>query len=237
MPALGVALKLANPAVMPSLGARSGGEGNFASLGATNDSVMPVDGIAATSLPELSLSRSRAVSTARSRSTGHLNLSQPLGSSAAHTRAAVPINNATSRSLRISIHPDHDVRRLDDDRDAALGFDAELVDRFVGDRGRHDLAAADIDADMRGGGALGHFGDGALELVACTDAHIVLSCAEDPREPSGCLMQTGEGTVVPDRRALTARGRPDPSPFRCEREAPSSCRGGRICDNMQIRCA
>src|ERR1700736_3094788 len=85
MPALGAALKLANPAIVPSFAARSGGEGNFASAGVTSDSVMPVDGVAATSLPELSLTRSGAVNPARSWSIGHLNLSQPLGSSAAHT--------------------------------------------------------------------------------------------------------------------------------------------------------
>src|SRR5262249_39572623 len=156
-------------AFVPSLGARSGGEGNLASAGDTSDNVTPVDGIAASSPPDISVTRSGAVSTARSWSIGHLNLSQPLGSSPAHTGAAAKASNAKARSLRMSVHRDHDIGSLDDDRDVALGLDAELVDRFIGDRGRHDLAAADIDADMRGGGALGHFGHDALELVACTD--------------------------------------------------------------------
>src|SRR6202011_5098008 len=127
MPALGAALKLANPAIVPSFAALSGGEGNFASAGVTSDSVMPVDGIAATSLPELSLTRSGAVNTARSWSIGHLNLSQPLGSSAAHTGAAPRASTATSRNFRMSVYPDHDIGRLDDDGDVAPGLDAELV--------------------------------------------------------------------------------------------------------------
>src|ERR1700759_3263285 len=133
MPAFGAALKVANPAIVPSFGVRSGGEGNFASLGATSDSVMPVAGIAATSLPELSFTRSGAVSTARSWSIFHLNLSQPLGSSAARTGAAAKASSATSNSLRMSVHRNHDIRSLDDDGDVALGLDAEFVDRLVGD--------------------------------------------------------------------------------------------------------
>src|SRR5580692_7294748 len=53
----------------------------------------------------------------------------------------------------------------------AFGLDAQIIDRLVGDRGGDDLAASDIDADVRGGRALLHFDDGALDLVACTDAH------------------------------------------------------------------
>src|ERR1700737_4651777 len=112
MPALGAPLKLANPAIVPSLGARSGGEGSLASAGDTSDSVMPVDGIAASSPPDISVTRSGAVSIARSWSIGHLNLSQPLGSSAAQTGAAASIRTA-SKSLRMSVYPDHDVGRLD----------------------------------------------------------------------------------------------------------------------------
>src|ERR1700743_3408833 len=132
MPAFGAALKSAKPAIVPSFGARSGGVGNFASAGDTNESVTPLDGIAATLPPEASVIRSGAVSAARSRSIGHLNLSQPLGSSAAQTGAAAKASNATSRNLRISIHRDHDIRSLDDDSDVALGLDAEFIDRFVG---------------------------------------------------------------------------------------------------------
>src|ERR1700753_1850813 len=99
MPAFGAPLKFANPAIVPSLGARSGGEGNFASAGDTSDSVMPVDGTAATLPPDASVMRSGAVNPARSWSIGHLNLSQPLGSSAAHTGAAATVSKATSKSL------------------------------------------------------------------------------------------------------------------------------------------
>jgi len=43
-----------------------------------------------------------------------------------------------------------------------FGLDAQFIDRLVGDRGGEDLAVADIDADMRGGGAFLYFDDGAL---------------------------------------------------------------------------
>src|SRR5215475_4105543 len=99
MPAFGAPLKFANPAIVPSLGARSGGEGNFASAGDTSDSVTPVDGIAASSPPDISVTRSGAVSTLRASSIDHLNLSQPLGSSAAHAGAEAKASNATSRSF------------------------------------------------------------------------------------------------------------------------------------------
>src|SRR3981081_109378 len=100
-PALGAVLKLVNPAKLPSFGARSGGVGSLASAGVTKASVIPLDGNAASSLPELNLARSGAVSAARSRSIGHLNLSQPLGSSAAQAGAAQSISNATMNILRM----------------------------------------------------------------------------------------------------------------------------------------
>src|SRR5581483_4639250 len=93
MPAFGVALKLAKPANVPSFGARSGGDGSPASDGVRNARIMPVEGTAASSVPEVSLARSGAVSATRSCSIFHLNLSQPLGSSAAK---AGP-NNAGAR--------------------------------------------------------------------------------------------------------------------------------------------
>src|SRR5580698_1457397 len=171
MPAFDALLKFAKPAKVPSFGARSGGIGNLASAGVCNASVTPVDGGAASSPPEASLMRSGAVSAARSCSIGHLNLSQPLGSSAANAGAVVSRTKAMNKGARISIHRDHDVGGLHHHGDMALGLDAELIDRLVGDRGRDDVSAADIDPDMRGGGTLLDFDDGALDLVACTDAH------------------------------------------------------------------
>src|SRR6476646_10194392 len=99
---------LAKPAKVPSLGARSGGDGSLASAGATSASVTPADGSEASSPPDASLARSGAVSAARSRSIGHLNLSQPLGSSAAHAGAAPSNSSATSNEVRISVHRNHD---------------------------------------------------------------------------------------------------------------------------------
>src|SRR3954470_5073536 len=134
---------LAKPAKVPSLGARSGGVGSLASAGATSASVTPVDGKFASSPPEMSLARSGAVSAARSRSIGHLNLSQPLGSSAAHAGAA-PNSISARRAARMSVHRDHDIRGLDHHRSLAAGFDSEFVDGLVGDRRGDDLAVADI---------------------------------------------------------------------------------------------
>src|SRR6476469_133269 len=166
---------LAKPAKVPSLGARSGGVGNLASAGARKASVTPVDGKTVSSPPDASLARSGAVSAARSRSIGHLNLSQPLGSSAAQAGATPNSNNATSSDVRMSVHRDHDVGGLHHDGNLAAGLDAEIVDRVIGDRRGDDLAAADIDADTRRRRAFLHFDDAALDLVACTDAHAVLT--------------------------------------------------------------
>src|SRR6478736_564447 len=141
-------MTLTKPAKVPSFGERSGGVGSLASAGATKASVTPFPGNAGSSTPEARLVRSGAVSAARSRSIGHLNLSQPLGSSAARAGAVPSNSNAITRGLRISVHRNHDVGRLDHHRDLALRLDAEIVDRFVGDRRRHDRAVADVDADM-----------------------------------------------------------------------------------------
>src|ERR1700679_2821565 len=105
MPGFDAFLKFANPAKVPSFGARSGGVGSLASAGASNPSVMPGGGGAASSPPDASLMRSGAVNAARSRSIGHLNLSQPLGSSAAHAGAVPSNTSAKSKGVRmIQIH-------------------------------------------------------------------------------------------------------------------------------------
>jgi hypothetical protein len=62
---------------------------------------MPVEGNAASSPPEASLTRSGAVSAARSRSMLHLNLSQPLGSSAALAGAAASKTSAMNKDPRM----------------------------------------------------------------------------------------------------------------------------------------
>ena len=151
LPALGAFLMLAKPAKVPSLGARSGGVGSLASAGVASARVTPLDGNAASAPPDVSLARSGAVSAARSRSIGHLNLSQPLGSSAAQAGAAPSNSNAMRKGARMSVHRDHDVGGLYNHRDFTAGLDAEFIDRLVGDRRGDDLATADVDADMRGG--------------------------------------------------------------------------------------
>src|SRR5258708_13158322 len=104
MPAFGGFGKRAKPANVPSFGARSGGEGRAASLGGRNASSIAVGADAAISAPDMSLGRSGAVSAARSRSIGHLNLSQPLGSSAAHAGTDPSSANAMTRAPPMS-HP------------------------------------------------------------------------------------------------------------------------------------
>src|SRR5215475_5551805 len=105
MPAFGTALTLAKPANVPSFGARSGGEGSLASAGGTSASVTADPGNAAGSLPDASLTRSGAVSAARSRLIGHLNLSQPLGSSAAKAGEALSKVSTTNSEARILSPP------------------------------------------------------------------------------------------------------------------------------------
>src|SRR5260221_12089406 len=100
MPAFGAALMLVNPAKVPSLGARAGGEGSSASAGGRKPSVTPVDGRAESSPPDASLTRSGAVSAARSGSIPHLNLPQPLGSPAAQAGAVPSHTNAISKGRR-----------------------------------------------------------------------------------------------------------------------------------------
>ena len=66
--------------------------------------------------------------------------------------------------------PEHDLRRLDDDRDLLAFGDAQPFDAAAGD-GRDDLLAAHVDDDFshdrHGDDAL----DGALQLVARAYVH------------------------------------------------------------------
>src|ERR1700679_4394009 len=63
-----------------------------------------------------------------------------------------------------SVHADHHVGRLDD-RVGLLAFrQLQLVDRLIGDRRRHQRAAADVDADMARGRPLGAVKDRSMNL-------------------------------------------------------------------------
>src|ERR1700761_8382300 len=190
MPAFAL-LKLMNPAKVPSFGARSGGVGSLASAGVVRLSVMPVDGTAASSAPEASLTRSGAVSAARSWSIFHLNLSQPLGSSAAQAGTAPSNTNAMKSGARMLVYSNHNVGSLHDDGDVAFGLDAQFIDRFVGDRGGDGLTVADIDTDMRRCRALLHVDDGALDLIACTDAHESILHNVRPCMTTACIARSG----------------------------------------------
>src|SRR5262245_44534401 len=71
----------------------------------------------------------------------------------------------------VSVDPDHHAGGLDD-RVGALAFlQLEVIDRLVGDRRRHHVAAAEIEPDVRRGLALLHLDDRALEDVARADLH------------------------------------------------------------------
>src|ERR1700677_4211280 len=122
----------------------------------------------------------------------HLNLSQPLGSSAAQAGTAPSNTKATRSGARMLVHSNHDVGSLHDDGDMAFGLDAQFIDRLVGDRGGNDLATANIDADMRSGRALLHFDDGALDLIACTDAHDRSFIVFFPYVTTACINREGD---------------------------------------------
>ena len=66
---------------------------------------------------------------------------------------------------------DHDVGCLDDGGRGFTDLQVQVRHRFVGDGGRQDRAA-DVDADMRCGRALGDLGDGPGDLVTCADFHV-----------------------------------------------------------------
>src|ERR1700724_576023 len=72
-----------------------------------------------------------------------------------------------------SVDRDHHAGRLDDRISVLALLELELVDRLVGDRGRDHVAAADIEADMRGRLSLRHLDDLALEVVAGAGLHDV----------------------------------------------------------------
>src|SRR5262245_5572258 len=75
------------------------------------------------------------------------------------------------RQPRISaIEADHDVGGLDDGIRLLTHLQAELVDRLVGDRGRHD-GAVDVEAHMGGRRPLLDLDDPAPEAVPGADLH------------------------------------------------------------------
>src|ERR1700722_6094333 len=108
---------------------------------------------------------------------------------AGRSTASSPDRTSFSRTIDCSIvEADHHVGRLDDGVGRLADFQAELIDGFVGDRGR-DSGAIYVEPDMRRGGALLDFGDLALEPVSGADLH------------DGLLMVPG---VVPDGIAAVA---------------------------------
>src|SRR5262249_48514872 len=87
-----------NPAnVLFDFGARSGAIGSFTSADGSSVTVVANGSGHRTRLPEASFGRSLPVSVARSLSSGHLNLSQPAGSSA---KAVVALTHRASIARR-----------------------------------------------------------------------------------------------------------------------------------------
>src|SRR6266851_2244044 len=85
--------------------------------------------------------------------------------------ASSPERTSFSRTIdRSLVEADHHVGRLDDGVGRLADFQAELIDRLVGDRGR-DGGATHIEPDMRGGRAFLDFDDLALEPVPGADLH------------------------------------------------------------------
>src|ERR1700722_15183845 len=117
-----------------------------------------------------------------------------------------------------------------------FGLDAQIIDRLVGDRGGHDLAASDVDADVRGGGALLDFDDGALDLVACTDPHggphgVALAYGVAAR-----LLVQDEKPGPPSQNAPRAYGAriSDISAFSGRRKSPGAASGSALHFSVQF---
>src|SRR5258708_6192716 len=90
---------------------------------------------------------------------------------AGRATASSPERTSFSRTIdRSLVEADHHVGRLDDGVGRLADFQTELVDGFVGDRGR-DGGATHIEPDMRGGRAFLDFDDLALEPVSGADLH------------------------------------------------------------------
>src|ERR1700738_4590337 len=91
----------AKPEKVLAAGMRSGVVGKLASAAGRKLTIAATGSAGFKSSPAEILSRSGAVSAARSGSIGHLNLSQPVGSSAAHAEVAPSSANEKSKAARI----------------------------------------------------------------------------------------------------------------------------------------
>src|SRR5258708_3466778 len=98
-------LNTVKPEKVLAAGLRSGVVGRLASAARRRLMVAAAGSAGFKSSPDTISSRSGAVSAARSRSIGHLNLSQPLGSSAAEAGIAPSRTNAISKAVRMLSPP------------------------------------------------------------------------------------------------------------------------------------
>src|SRR5262245_26782575 len=89
---------------------------------------------------------------------------------ARRSRRAITGSRLEGVRVSRSIHRHHDVARLDHGVGVLALGKLQLVGGLVGDRRRHGLSA-DVDLDVRGGGAFLDVGDLALEDVARAELH------------------------------------------------------------------
>src|SRR5713226_2860758 len=109
----------------------------------------------------------RSIHGVRMRPMKYTSASARAGRSTASSPERTSFSLTIDRSL---VEADHHVGRLDDGVAFLPDLETELIDRFIGDRGRDD-GAIHIEPDMRGGRAFPDFDDLALEPVSGTDLH------------------------------------------------------------------
>src|SRR5229473_1186290 len=109
----------------------------------------------------------RSVHGVRTRPMKYTSASARTGRSIASSPERTSFSRTIDRSI---VEADHHVGRLDDGVGRLADFQAELIDRLVGDRGG-DGGAIHIEPDMRGGRAFLGFENRALEPVSGADLH------------------------------------------------------------------
>src|ERR1700680_792227 len=90
-----------------------------------------------------------------------------------------PLPKATAAPTLLA---DEHLGGLDDHGDAVAGFEAEPLERAIGDRCYH-VARLDLDLDLGHDGARLYANDFTLELIACAEFHFHASCCSYRVDP------------------------------------------------------